>query len=275
MRGPMRRTARRMTRAARTTDQQTRHGNASARRGRKDRDARLSAYYATFEEFGRRFVLVGVVIAVAVLALVLAGGCLNRASGGRVTRYAEPAHAGGVSALPSTGGTGAHTHAPADTATPTPANTPTRYTFTTDADELSTDTPIPEPTPTARRVSVASSTAQAPPARVNPDGSITIGGDTVPPGTRCYEDEVIYFTNWISGEYGAPAYGAPVGCVHYEYIVMDFILECLIANTDSGTNNATRHAADAAYQSWCSAVVDDASDGALSLGDLLVDTAAR
>ena len=254
MKGPMRRTARRMKRAAsRTATEQYRYTATATRRGRRDRDTRREKYYAAFEEFGRRVVIVAIVIAVALLALVVAGRWLNHATDGRVTYYAPP-----------------RALAAADTATP--AATATRYALTADADAY--ESPTPRLTATATpRPAVASGNVK--PQRINADGSITIGGDTVPKGIRCGEDETIYFVNWIRGQYEAPDYGAPLGCVHYEYLVADFIAECLIGDSERGTNLASEHARVAAYLSWCSDVVDYASDGILSLDAILVDMAAR
>ena len=98
-----------------------------------------------------------------------------------------------------------------------------------------------------------------------PDTSIMIGGDTVAPGTQCEEDEVITYLALVGG--------TGVGCVNYEYVVMDFILECLIGNSDHGDNLASIHLRDPAYGSWCGTVVNDASDGTVSLADLMFDTA--
>ncbi len=102
------------------------------------------------------------------------------------------------------------------------------------------------------------------PANANAGGDVVIGGDVVAPGTRCAEDEVI--------SYLAPLGGEGVGCVHYEYIVMDFIAECLIGNSAHGDNLASHHLRDQAFGSWCAAVVDDTSDGVVALDDLIVDT---
>lgn len=95
--------------------------------------------------------------------------------------------------------------------------------------------------------------------------AITIGADTVAPGTACAEDEVISYLVLLGGE--------GVGCVHYEYIVMEFIADCLIGNSDHGDNLASYHLRDPAFGSWCNDVIDDASDGTVSLADLIVDTA--
>ena len=98
------------------------------------------------------------------------------------------------------------------------------------------------------------------------DGDVVIGGDVVAPGTRCEEDEVIYYRALMGGQ--------GVGCVHYEYIVMDFIADCLIGNSAHGDNLASYHLRDSGYFSWCIPVVDDVSDGVVSLDDLLFDTAS-
>lgn len=94
---------------------------------------------------------------------------------------------------------------------------------------------------------------------------VMIGGDTVDPGTRCEEDEIIYYRVLMGG--------TGVGCVHYEYLVMDFLLECIVGNVDHGDNLASLHLRDPAFRSWCDTVIDDATDGVVSLGDLLFDTA--
>ena len=96
---------------------------------------------------------------------------------------------------------------------------------------------------------------------------VMIGGDTVDAGTRCEEDEVITYRVLLGG--------SGVGCVNVEYVHMAFILECLVGNADHGDNLASLHLRDPAYGSWCSIVVDDATDGVVSLGDLLFDTAYR
>ena len=102
-------------------------------------------------------------------------------------------------------------------------------------------------------------------ATPTPDRSIMIGADVVSPGTRCEEDEVIAYLVLVGG--------TGVGCVHYEYVVMDFLLECVIGNSEYGDNLASLHLRDPAYGSWCGTVVNDASDGMVSLADLLFDTA--
>ena len=102
-------------------------------------------------------------------------------------------------------------------------------------------------------------------AIATPDTSIMIGADVVAPGTRCEEDEVIAFLVLVGG--------TGVGCVHTEYIIMDFLLECLIGNSEHGDNLASLHLRDPAYGSHCGTVVNDASDGMVSLADLLFDTA--
>ena len=94
---------------------------------------------------------------------------------------------------------------------------------------------------------------------------VTIGADTVAPGTSCEEDEVIGYLVLLGGE--------GVGCIHYEYIVMEFIGDCLIGNSQYGDNLASYHLRDQGFGSWCNDVVDDASDGTMSLNDLIVDTA--
>ncbi len=104
--------------------------------------------------------------------------------------------------------------------------------------------------------------ADAPPL----DGQgVVIGADTVPEGTRCQEDEVITYRALLGYD--------GVGCVHYEYVVMDFIAECLVGNSEHGSNNASYHVRDDSFRSWCSAVIDDGSDGMLSLADMVIDTA--
>ena len=95
--------------------------------------------------------------------------------------------------------------------------------------------------------------------------SIMIGADVVAPGTRCEEDEVIAYLVLVGG--------TGVGCVHTEYIIMDVLLECLIGNSEHGDNLASLHLRDPAYGSHCGTVVNDASDGMVSLTDLLFDTA--
>ncbi len=95
---------------------------------------------------------------------------------------------------------------------------------------------------------------------------VVIGADTVAPGTRCAEDEVITYRALLGGP--------GVGCVHYEYVIMDFVLDCLIGNSEHGDNLASYHLRDQAFRSWCDAVIDDASDGMLSLDDMLIDTSA-
>lgn len=98
-------------------------------------------------------------------------------------------------------------------------------------------------------------------------GSVTIGADTVPPDTHCAEDEVITYRALIGRE--------GVGCVHYEYVVMEFLDDCIIGNSVEHPrvtpNLATLHLRDPEFGSWCSSVVDDVSDGIVSLGDLLLD----
>ena len=101
-------------------------------------------------------------------------------------------------------------------------------------------------------------------ATPTPD-SIMIGADVVAPGTRCEEDEVIAYLVLVGG--------TGVGCVHTEYIIMDFLLECVIGNSEHGGNLASLHLRDPAYGSHCGTVVNDASDGMVSLTDLLFDTA--
>lgn len=100
---------------------------------------------------------------------------------------------------------------------------------------------------------------------VTANGDVVIGADVVAPGTTCAEDEVI--------SYLAPLGREGVGCVHYEYIVMEFIADCVIGNSVHGDNLASYHLRDQAFGSWCSAVVDDVSDGVVALDDLLFDTA--
>ena len=95
---------------------------------------------------------------------------------------------------------------------------------------------------------------------------VTIGGDTVAPGTRCAEGEVI--------TYRALMGGTGVGCVHYEYLVMDYLLDCIIGNAEHGDNLASWHLRDPAFRSWCDTVVDDASDGMVTLADMLIDVGA-
>ncbi len=95
---------------------------------------------------------------------------------------------------------------------------------------------------------------------------VTIGSDTVAPGTHCEEDEVISYRALLGGQ--------GVGCVHYEYVIMDYLTECLIGNSEYGDNLASLHLRDQAFGSWCADVVDDASDGMVSLSDLLIDTAS-
>ncbi len=95
---------------------------------------------------------------------------------------------------------------------------------------------------------------------------VTIGADTVAPGTTCAEDEVITYRALLGGE--------GVGCVHYEYLAMEFIADCLIGNSAHGDNLASYHLRDRGFGSWCQDVVDDASDGTISLADLLIDTAS-
>ena len=92
---------------------------------------------------------------------------------------------------------------------------------------------------------------------------VTIGGDTVTPGTRCAEDEVITYLALLGGE--------GVGCVHYEYVVMQFLNDCIIGNSQHGGNLASWHLRDPAFRSWCDTVIDDASDGMVSLADMLID----
>ena len=101
-------------------------------------------------------------------------------------------------------------------------------------------------------------------ATPTPDISIMIGADVVAPGTRCEEDEVIAYLVLVGG--------SGVGCVHTEYIIMDFLLECVIGNSEHGGNLASLHLRDPAYGSHCGTVVNDASDGMVSLTDLLFDT---
>ena len=116
---------------------------------------------------------------------------------------------------------------------------------------------------TGEQTSASGGTVTA--ATATPDTSIMIGADTVAPGTQCQEDEVITYLVLVGG--------TGVGCVNYEYVAMDFILECLIGNSDHGDNLASIHLRDPAYGSYCGTVVNDASDGTVSLADLLFDTA--
>ncbi len=95
---------------------------------------------------------------------------------------------------------------------------------------------------------------------------VVIGADTVAAGTRCAEDEVITYRALIGG--------SGVGCEHYEYLIMDFIGECLIGNAQHGENLASYHLRFETFRSWCDGVVDDGSDGALALADILVDVGA-
>ena len=95
---------------------------------------------------------------------------------------------------------------------------------------------------------------------------VVIGGDTVAPGTRCEEDEVITYRALLGGQ--------GVGCVHYEYVIMDFVLDCLIGNSEHGDNLASYHLRDQAFRSWCDTVIDDATDGYATLADLLIDTSS-
>ncbi len=103
---------------------------------------------------------------------------------------------------------------------------------------------------------------------VNADNvqGVVIGGDTVPPGTHCQEDDVITYRVLLGGQ--------GVGCVHYEYVIMEFIGDCLIGNSEHGDNLASYRLRDPSFRSWCDAVVDDASDGMVSLGDWLIDTSS-
>lgn len=99
---------------------------------------------------------------------------------------------------------------------------------------------------------------------------VTIGGDTVAPGTHCEEDEVITYRVLMGGQ--------GVGCVHVEYVIQEFIGECIIGNTEVHPrvtpNLATLHLLDPAFGSWCASVVDDMSDGVVALADMLVDVNA-
>lgn len=105
---------------------------------------------------------------------------------------------------------------------------------------------------------------------VLPEGAgVMVGGDVVAPGTRCEEDEVITYRVLMGGE--------GVGCVHYDYVVMEFLDTCIIGNSEVHPrvtpNLATLHLRDDTFRSWCDAVVDDVSDGVVSLDDLLFDVA--
>lgn len=95
---------------------------------------------------------------------------------------------------------------------------------------------------------------------------VMIGADTVSPGTRCEEDEVITYRVLMGGQ--------GVGCVHYEYVVMEFIGDCLIGNAEHGDNLASYHLRDPEFRSWCDAMVDDSTDGMVSLSDWLIDTSS-
>ena len=95
---------------------------------------------------------------------------------------------------------------------------------------------------------------------------VVIGADTVAPGTRCAEDEVITYRVLMGGQ--------GVGCVHYEYVIMEFVLDCLIGNSEHGDNLASYHLRDQAFRSWCDSVIDDATDGYATLADLLIDTSS-
>ncbi len=109
--------------------------------------------------------------------------------------------------------------------------------------------------------------AQQPiPAPLSGQG-VMVGADTVAPGTRCEEDEVITYRALIGGQ--------GVGCVHYEYVVMEFLNDCIIGNSEAHAlvtpNLATLHLRDPEFRSWCDGVVDDVSDGIVSLADMIVD----
>ncbi len=103
---------------------------------------------------------------------------------------------------------------------------------------------------------------------------VGIGGDIVPDGTFCAEDEVITYRNIDEFGEAARVAGSGVGCVHYEYVIMDFLLECVYTNSETGPDTLARlHAADPEYGSWCSTVVDDSSDGFWTINDLILDSA--
>jgi hypothetical protein len=245
----MRRTARRMKRAAMTPAQQRGNASAAQRRGKADRQRRHDALMAPVQTFGRRTVLIAVAAVVVFLAVGVGNRCLT-GSNSPIIYYAPPASASTA------------------TVTPTAWRTPTPRAV------LATATPRGA-TPTPRRAVLGENgtpyTVGATPTAL-PFGADTyaaayvpprIGGDTVPSGVVCAEDEVLAYARGADG----------LGCVHYEVLAVDFVLECLIGNSTHGTNNASAHARDAAYASWCSTVIDDASDGVVSLSDVLTDTA--
>lgn len=268
MRGAPRRVARRMKRAALGGDvpefsdkrAPSTGRRAAKRRGAADAERRKLAYFAPINTFVKRAGMVAILAACVMVVFATAGACL-RGDNAPVVRVIVPS-----------------VYASA------------------------TPTPMPRPTP-ARRVE-ALSTAQAPAtlgeasapytegvaycpptcdADAHPQGadgmslvdSPIIGGDIVPPNTVCQEDEVIWYVNIDESGRAARLDGAALGCLHYEYVVMDFVLDCLIGNSEHGTNNASEHARQPEYRSWCSTVIDDASDGTVSLDDLLIDTALR
>ena len=95
---------------------------------------------------------------------------------------------------------------------------------------------------------------------------VRIGGDDVPYGTHCEEDELITYRN--ADEFGDAARlsGSGVGCVHYEYVYRDFLFECGIIGTPQ-PDTVGEHAANGG-SNWCTALIDDASDGTFSLDEL-------
>lgn len=114
----------------------------------------------------------------------------------------------------------------------------------------------------------ASATGE-PPTPIQGQG-VMVGGDTVAPGTRCAEDDVITYRVLMGG--------SGVGCVHYEYLAMDFLAECIIGTSETHPlvtpNLASRHIQDQSFGSWCQTAVDDVSDGIVTLADLLYDAAS-
>lgn len=84
---------------------------------------------------------------------------------------------------------------------------------------------------------------------------VMLGGSVVGDGLRCAEDELI-----------APTGADSAGCVHYERVIADYLLECGIIGTPQPTTAGAASAG--GTPTWCDSLIDDASDGTLSLEEL-------
>ncbi len=258
MRGAPRRVARRMKRAAIIGGSNHRKRKITQRERERMRKDDLAKYMRPLNnQISKGLNMLGICF-VVFTALAVGAQCITGSAGGSASvPISDDPTADQMVATAWAG-------APTDTPTPTPRATLTptpRLVIQTGAIGSGTDIA------TAEYVADTHATVTS-----EGSGAAKIGGTLVPSDLRCYEDEPIYFINWLGGEY-ANIEGAPIGCVHYEYFAIDFVLECLIGNSEYGTNNASEHLRDPNYGSWCSDVIDNSSDGVVSIGDLLTDTA--